>query len=202
MRTGQLPERPAFPSWGLPGEDSARAEGESLVGGQSLMTRLALRAARARKLAPGAELRLRNVASGLAADTASPAPELWVSTRPERNALVCGGKHPVIAVTRSLLAGSSRTELEAVLAHCLVRFGRGDSARALRALARGPFGRPPAVGYEDDVLTAALTRYPPALVRALRSAEPVEGRYGPLWFVSSEPSHRSVPGRIAALKDL
>lgn len=167
-----------------------------------LLTRLALRAARARKLTPGRELRLRNLAAGLAADTTNPVPELWVSRRPERNALVCGRTRPVIVVTQSLLADSSRTELEAVLAHCLVRFRRGDSSRALRALARGSRGRPPLVGHADDLATAALTRYPPALVRSLRAAEPAGGRYGPLWFVAEGPSHRSVPERIAALQDL
>jgi hypothetical protein len=168
----------------------------------TLVTRLALRAAGARRVEAGAELRLRSLAAGLSADIAAPAPELWLAARPEQNALVAGREHPILAVTRSLLVSFSRTELEAVVAHCLVRFALGESARALRALALGPWGRPPEVGYADDVAAVALTRYPPALVRSLRSAQPVGGRYGPLWFVAQGRFHRPVPERIAALQDL
>ena len=94
-----------------------------------------------------------------------------------------------VALSSELLRDYTRTELEAVVAHCLVRAGAAGK-RATR------------VGYADDVRAVALTRYPPALASVLEKAIPYVGRFAPLYLVAEHPSHRPVPERVAALQDL
>ncbi|MDQ3941320.1 MAG: hypothetical protein M3238_08220 [Actinomycetota bacterium] len=164
----------------------------------------ALNAAGARSLAPDDHPRLWNIASGLAVDLSSPVPALFLITEGGPNALVCRRRGPAIAVTRSLLESYTRTELEAVVAHCLVRSRSPHLHRVVLATALGPLGSfaLPVAGFDDDVRAAAVTRYPPALAAAIEKAEPRSGRWSPFWFVGVGPAHRPAPDRIAALEDL
>ena len=118
--------------------------------------------------------------------------------------MVCRARGDALAVTRALLEGFTRTELEAVVSHCLVRLNSVDLDRASLSVALGPLGSGsiPTVGDRDDVAAAAVTRYPPALAAAIEKAEPRSGRYAAFWFVASGRSHRSASERAAALRDL
>lgn len=151
--------------------------------------RRALREAGARRLQEGEHPRFRNLADGLAASGSYGSPDLWMIEQGGPNALSCRLERPVVALTQSLLQTFTRTEIEAVVAHCLVR-NRVAGKRGVK------------VGYDDDVRAAALTRYPPALVAALRKAESYTGRYAGFYLVADGPTHRSVDDRIAALLDL
>lgn len=163
-----------------------------------------LRRERAVRLRPGASPRLENVVAGLAARTGLPGPELWSIEDDEPNALVCFTKRPAIAVTTGLVASFTRTELEAVLAHCFVRLAETSTplARTLLALSyvSPAFGVP--VGDADDVRAAAITRYPPALAQAVSKAVPKQGRGASFWFVADDDAHVPPPERAAALLDL
>lgn len=166
--------------------------------------RLALATAGARRIEPAERPRLANVAAGIASDLGIARPELWLIERGGPNALVCRSRQTVLAVTASLLDSFSRTELEAVVAHCLVRLAQGQVDATQLSLSLGPFGRsrPRRVGTHEDVAAAALTRYPPALAQAVSKARPARGRYGPLWFAAEGPSHLAAAGRATALLDL
>ncbi len=156
--------------------------------------------------AQGAEAaRLRNIAAGLAADLGVAVPELQVIPAGGPNALVRnGGPGGVIAVTSSLLASYTRTEIEAVVAHCLMRLHSADFVHSNLAARWSDLGAglAPRVGLADDVRAAALTRYPPALVSALEKADPRIKRYAPLWFAADAPSHEPTARRVAAVTDL
>lgn len=145
-----------------------------------------------------------NIVDGLAARLGIPAPELYVLAAPGPNALTSSRHGGAIALTQSLLDGYSRTELEAVLAHCLVRLRRGAVQRATTRLALGPTGRLliEPVGTPDDVAAAAVTRYPPALAAAISKAEPRGGKYAPLWFVPAGRPALDPASRVEALSDL
>ena len=164
----------------------------------------ALRSLSAQRVGPGEEARLRNLAHGLARDAGVTPPSLWLIPDGGANALVCWHASAVAAVTTGLVESYSRTELEAVVAHCLARIVRGDARRACVAVALGPLGRAlaPCVGCEDDLRAAAITRYPPALAEAIRKASSRGGRLAPMWFVADAPSHRPVEERIEQLRDL
>lgn len=151
--------------------------------------RRALKEAGARHLRDGEQPRFRNLAEGLAARASSGAPDLWLLTAGGPNAIGCRFDRPVVAVSESLLDLFTRTEIEAVVAHCLVRNRTAGRKGAL-------------VGYDDDVRAAALTRYPPALASAVQKAEPYRGRYGAFYFVAEGSTHRAVTERAEALLDL
>ena len=146
----------------------------------------------------------RNIVEGLASKSGIPTPELSLIEEGGPNALVLKRPAARIAVTRSLLDSYSRTEKEAVAAHCLLRLGSAPLGIAQLAAALGRPGSrfAPKVGYEDDVHAAALTRYPPALASAIAKAKPAEGSGSALWFVAHDASHRHPTERIAALQDL
>ena len=165
---------------------------------------LALRASGAKRLAEDGEPRLWNIVTGLASDMKVTRPALYVVPGGGPNAMVCRARGDAFAVTRSLLDTYTRTELEAVVAHCLVRLRSVDLDRAALGVALGPLGSRgiPPVGLHDDVAAASVTRYPPALAAAIEKAEPRSGRYAPFWFVASGSSHRSGSERAAALRDL
>jgi Peptidase family M48 len=164
--------------------------------------RLVLRSVGATHVEPGCEPRLRNLVEGLAADTGYAVPDLWLIPDGEPNALVCGARSgPAVAVTRSLLDRYTRTELEAVLAHCIVRLP--SIAQLSQAVALGGLGdRIARVGFSQDAAAAALTRYPPALAGAIFKAEPTADRFGVFWFVGSDRSHESQTRRAERLLDL
>jgi hypothetical protein len=164
----------------------------------------ALRSAGARKLQPDEQPRLTNIASGLATDLRAAVPSLFVIDRGGPNAFACKARGPAIAVSASLLDGYTRTELEAVIAHCLCRLATKEVDNASYGIALGPFGRGlvPRVGYADDVRAASLTRFPPALASAIEKADPARGRSSALWFVGAGHVHRAPDERATAIRDL
>lgn len=148
--------------------------------------------------------RLRNIVDGVASDLGMAPPDLYEIAQGGPNALVRRGGPGVIAVTSSLVEGYTRTEQEAVVAHCLLRMRRPDflySNLAARWSDLGA-GLAPRVGFTDDLRAVALTRYPPALASALEKADPKVKRYTPLWFAAIAPSHEDTAARAAALADL
>lgn len=132
--------------------------------------------------------RARNIVDGLAARLGMVGVKPFVFEGPP-NAFAGRTDGAVVAMSSELLASFTRTEQEAVAAHCLVR-----SAEAGRRAAR--------IGFADDVRAVALTRYPPALAAALERSTPYNGRFASLYLVADSPAHRPVADRIAALHDL
>lgn len=168
----------------------------------SLQGRFALRAARARPLVPGRSPRLVSLVRGLSADLGLELPALWTFDSSAANAFVCHSTGPCLAVSDGALEAFSRTELEAVVAHCLVRIHNGRARAQQFAIA---FRRPGDAARhieEDDVAAAGVTRYPPALAAALRKSEPMGGRFAALYFAAEGPSLPTVEQRAQALLDL
>ena len=165
---------------------------------------LALRAADAVRCSKEEEPRLWNIAAGLAGDMGHKTPHLFVIADGGPNALACIARGPALAVTRTLLDAYTRTELEAVIAHGLVRLASGTIERATLAVALGPLGTRslPRVGGADDVHACGLTRYPPALANAIEKAEPRTGRFAAFWFVADGGGHRRQGERVDAIRDL
>lgn len=168
---------------------------------KSMQSTLMVRRLRARA---AEDARLGNIAAGLASDLGRPVPQLFVAPGPPNAFVIPGGGAGGIVVTESLLASSSRTELEAVVASCLVRLG-GRAIRRARwiALAR-PFApiAAPVFDLDLDVSAAALTRYPPALASAIEGAEPRSDWAAPFAFVAPPPWQRPAGERAADLRDL
>jgi Zn-dependent protease with chaperone function len=151
--------------------------------------RAALREAGAVALKDGDEPRFRNLADGLSAKLGLGPIDLFVYPDGGPNAITGRVERPFVCAARSLVSSYTRTEVEAVVAHCLVRHRQP------------PRGWLP-VGYADDVRAVALTRFPPALISALRKADPYRGRAAAFYLVAEGPTHRPVPERIGALVDL
>jgi hypothetical protein len=144
--------------------------------------------------------RLVNLATGLARDLDVDPPRLFLSTERGPNAFVVPG---AIVVTEDLLDTFTRTELEAVVAHCLVRLRDGGLRWAVATAAtRGVPDAAPRVDRHVDARAAAVTRYPPALASAIRKAAPARGPAAPLWFVADSPSHIPADERVDQLLDL
>lgn len=94
--------------------------GLALVGGSYwFCDRLAIRAARARPLADGELLWLRNDVAALAARAGMTTPRLYLSPDEQPNAFATGRnpRHAVVCVTKGLLEHLDRSEVRAVLAH-------------------------------------------------------------------------------------
>jgi hypothetical protein len=144
------------------------------------------------------------MASGLAGDLGMDPPSLHLIPAGGPNALVFLGSGPSVALSSSLLESFARTELEAVVAHCLIRVKETSLRRAMAAVWWGGNAHrfAPEVGRDDDIRTCALTRYPPALAAAVRKAVVRDERFGPLWFVGAGPAHRSAAERAADVLDL
>jgi Zn-dependent protease with chaperone function len=155
--------------------------------------------------ADGSEPRLENLVHGLSDDHRLVTPRAIVLENAPPNAFVWRPLFgtALLAISRSYLGALSRTELEGVVAHCLVRIDSSDARAATMAGLMGPIGArvAPKVGVFDDVGAASLSRYPPGLASAIRKAAPARGA-APLWFVSDGPTHRSVTERIRELADL
>ena len=153
----------------------------------------------------GSEPRLENLVRGLSNDHRLVTPRVIVLEKAPPNAFVwrpiLGAA--VLAISRSYLEALSRTELEGVIAHCLVRIDSSDARAATMAGLMGPIGArvAPKVGVFDDVGAASLTRYPPGLASAIGKAVPARGS-APLWFVSDAPSHRAAATRVEELAEL
>ncbi len=171
-----------------------------------------LRSVGAQALEDGREPRFSNLAAGLARDLDAEPPRLWVIPSGGPNALVVRSSGSAVALTQSLLEVYTRTELEAVVAHCLVRLR--DRRRMSRMGLAVALGRPARsfrsptpsslepVGLEDDLAAVSVTGYPPALASAISKAEPASGRFGSLWFVGGAPSQLAPERRVAELADL
>ena len=153
------------------------------------LTRKALKDAGARRISGTDAPRLENIVTGLAGRLGLGPVDTYLVEGSGANAMAGRAERPVVGITRELLDGFTRTELEAVVAHCLVRHKEAGKKGIV-------------VGYSDDVRAVALTRYPPALASAIEKVEPYRGRYGSLYLVAEGPTHRSVEERVRALGDL
>jgi hypothetical protein len=188
------------PAWGIGAGLMSALAALVWVGSQG---RLALRSVGARPLPLGEAPRLENLTRGLAADLGARAPRL-LTFDGGPNALVCRAGGPALGVSRTLIDELSRTELEAVVAHCLVRLRPDRLLAATLAVALGPLAptTPPEWVLADDLRAAALVRFPPALAAAIAKAAPQTGRFRLFWFVSAEPGGPSPEERRHALLDL
>jgi hypothetical protein len=178
--------------------------GAAAVAAYRIAGRSALASAGAVTIGAHDQPRATNVAAGLARDLGVAPPRLYAVSHPGPNALIALADGPAIGVSRAALEELSRTELEAVLAHCLSRLNGPGRRRSIAAAVAGTAARPllPVVDTRDDARAAALTRYPPALASVIAKARPRSGRFEALWFVASGPSHVATAERIAALEDL
>ena len=166
--------------------------------------RRALRRAGGRLVAAGSSPRLENVFRGIAEHVDGTGARLYVFPSPDPQVFVCHCGAATVAVSQGLVDAFTRTEMEAVVTHCLLRLRAGGARRAelachLRWLA-------PAVGTvvgaHEDVRAVALTRYPPALASALERCREAGGWRAPLYLVARHPCHEPRDDRIAALADL
>lgn len=148
--------------------------------------------------------RLVRLVSGIAGDLGIERPGIWVFTTEDRNAFVTSaGSRGAIAVSTRLASELALTELEAVVAHCLVRLHDGLTAPWwARAVPGWTKRSDPCAPASFDVVAAALTRYPPGLAGAIRRARPREGRDRGMWFVPAASGRCSPDRRITRLEDL
>ena len=148
--------------------------------------------------------RLFNLATGIAAELGLGPPRLLLWPAEEVNAFACRAGGPVIVVSRAVLENYTRTELEAVVAHSLIRLSAGDRHRAVVAAALGGLAGPAGVARhdDDDLRTIAFTRYPPALASAIAKASPVGGSRASYWFVPAASGDASQAQRVRRLRDL
>lgn len=170
-----------------------------------LKDRVMLRRLGARPLVDDEGARLRNISAGLAADLGVPTPELLLIPEGGPNAWArAGGDGGVVAVTTALLESYTRTELEAVVAHCLTRIHHRDFVYSNLAARWSDLGAglAPRIGVAHDARAVALTRYPPGLASALAKADGAIRHYAPLWFVADAPSHQPLTERVVAVSDL
>jgi hypothetical protein len=166
--------------------------------------RLALRSVAARRLEPGFAPRLENLVSGLAAELGVRPPQVWITAEVGPNAMVARAGGTVLTVSLSSLQQLTRTELEALVAHSLLRSGSSSLWRGSIAAALGPAAGPagPHVGPIEDGVAVAFTRFPPALASTVAKSDPVAGRFAVLWFSGRGPYHAAPEARIAALNEL
>lgn len=118
-----------------------------------------------------AEARLLNLIEGLAPAVGLPRPRCHVIEDQAVNALALGRdpRHGCVVLTSGLLLGLSRMELEAVVAHTLVRLCDGATIAPTLALSLGGGRRlRPDLAAPADLGAVSLTRYPPGLSSALR----------------------------------
>lgn len=162
----------------------------------------ALKDAGARAALPGDLPRVRNLTEGLAGDLSLKTPALWVIPEGGPNALVTWASGPVIAVSASVEEVFTRTECEALVAHCLARLASGEAHATTLRCGLGPLGPSGNEAADADVLAVARTRYPPALVSALERSSPRGGTFASLWFVPEAGGGASRDARARALADL
>lgn len=131
---------------------------------------------------------LVNLAGGLSAVSGVPLPTLAVLDEPGANLMVFGAGigNATVVVTSGLLTALDRIQLEAMLARAFVQLRQGgvDAATLAVAARRSPViraltgvGSRALVSPDREVLidraAVGLTRYPPALIAALRVCEAV-----------------------------
>jgi heat shock protein HtpX len=178
--------------------------------------RAALRDAGAEPADPARWPRYHNLVEGLSQAAGLPMPRLYVADSDAANAFSVGRdpEHAALVVTRGLLTGLNRVELEGVLAHELNHIWSWGARLATIGVALGRVPgllrlvAPPRREFEADEGGARLTRYPPGLVSALKKladAAPPPALAGlhHLWIMAPEDStHPPVAERIAALQQL
>jgi heat shock protein HtpX len=177
----------------------------------------ALRAAGARPADRERLPRYHNLVEGLCHAAGLPMPRLYVVESDTANAFTVGRdpERAALVVTRGLLSGLNRVELEGVLAHELNHAWSWAARLSTLGVALGRVPgllrlvAPPRREFDADEAGARLTRYPPGLASALRKLsaggeEPPGGRgLGHLWIVApGDPTHPPVDARIAALQEL
>lgn len=171
----------------------------------SRQSRAALRTVQAVEIGDPADApRLSNLAAGIAADLGLPSPRVLLTEETGKNALACWAGGPVIVAAKEMLEDYTRTELEAVVAHGLIRLKGADRKRAVLASAFGRAAGPAGVVRhgDDDLRTAAFTRYPVGLASAVAKATPKRGRSAVFWFVPEATGSLSQSARVARLNDL
>jgi hypothetical protein len=153
---------------------------------------------------PADDARLLNIVRGLSGELALDAPLPYLVAGSGVNALVFQHQgHAAIGFTEEALRSYARTELEGVVAHCLARLDPSSGLDRTALTLGGTFAAcGTGVDVRDDVRAAAVTRYPPALAKAIEKSTPAEGRYAYLWFAGEPPSHAPVEARIRALSEL
>ena len=146
----------------------------------------ALRSLGARPMADGAEPRLENLVEGLTVAHGFRVPDMYLvdDGAPNAAALARTPKEGALVVTTGLLERLDRVQLEAVLAHELMRVRRGEATVNLTvaALPARLAGVAPGVAtwagrritegsvlVDADLAVTDITRYPPALQGALES---------------------------------
>lgn len=169
--------------------------------------------------------RLENLVEGLCLSSGIAVPALRVIESPARNAFTVGLSEATtsLVVTRGLLDGLSRMELEGVVARQLWLIKHGDTDRgtlvaAIASVWAGAVDRltDPRADVTADMEAVGLTRYPPGLLGALETIEadhvvasaPSWTRH--LWIedpVSSaggrpSSSHSPIDERLATLREL
>lgn len=168
-----------------------------------LRTRGELRGAGTARVAPGEVARVENLVEALAGQLGILVPRLRFVAGEAPNALVVPGRRATIALTEAAVTGLGRTELEAVLACSLIR---GSGRRALMLSLSSSLGRlapsTAAAAAQDDVATAAVTRYPPALAAAVKKCDEKSGRAAALWFGARSPAHVPREQRLSLIEDL
>ena len=179
--------------------------------------RAALRDADAEVADPQRLPRYHNLVAGLCQAAGLPMPRLYVVDSDAANAFSIG-RDPdrgALVVTRGLLTGLNRVELEGVLAHELNHIWSWGARLATLGVALGRVPgllrlvAPPRREFDADEAGARLTRYPPGLVSALRKlAQLVPQAPDPpglhhLWIMApGDATHPPVDERIAALQEL
>jgi heat shock protein HtpX len=178
--------------------------------------RTALRQAGAEPADPERWPRYHNLVEGLCHAAGLPVPRLYVVDSDAANAFAVGRdpERAALVVTRGLLTGLNRVELEGVLAHELNHVWSWGARLATIGVALGRLpgllrlAAPTRREFDADEAGARLTRYPPGLVSALRKLEggappPGEPVLRHLWIVAPDDRTRpAVAERIAALQEL
>jgi heat shock protein HtpX len=177
--------------------------------------RAALRDAGAEPADPQRLPRYHNLVEGLCQAAGLPMPRLYLVDSDAANAFSIGRdpERGALVVTRGLLTGLNRVEVEGVLAHELNHIWSWGARLATLGVALGRVPgplrlvAPPRREFDADEAGARLTRYPPGLVSALKKLAagdppPIRPHLGHLWIVAPDPTHPPVAARIAALQEL
>jgi hypothetical protein len=153
---------------------------------------------------PAEDARLLNLVKGLSGELGIETPAPFVVRGRGANALVfLQGGRTAIGFTEDALRTYARTELEGVVAHCLARLDPISGLDRTALTLGGTFGScSRGVDQRDDARAAAVTRYPPALAKAIERSTPAAGRHSYLWFVGEPPLHAPAEDRMRALAEL
>lgn len=190
---------------GIPGAVGGAVVIAVVIAAGGIAVRASLLAAVGARPVPSGEApRLINLVEGRARSEGGSTPAVMLFDRPDPNAFIWGGRRPVIGMSRGAVEGFTRTEIEAVVAHCFARL-RAGAGRTLPLgflLGRLAAWTGPLVGVSEDVAAVAATRYPPALRSALGKCSPARGMFAPAFFAADGWTHSAVTDRMRVLEDL